>query len=339
MLRRALTSEEVTGIADLLADVVGRFASADDPAFLREAGVLAGELPRGTRAFFNAFRLAEPPDAPACVLSGHPIDDTTLGPTPTRWQVTPDEATRAQQMLLVLYGALFGDPFAWSTQQRGHVVHDLFPIPEDAHRQLGSGSEGLLWWHTEDAFHPCRCDYLGLLCLRNPNRAATMVGSNRAVRQLDAATIGVLFEPRFTIRPDESHLAAPEADGRDEGSRLARASVRMQQMDAAPEPLAALFGDPADPYMRVDPFFMRALDAEAAHAMAALVQAVDGETVDLILEPGDVCFIDNYRAVHGRRPFVPGYNGNDRWLKRINVTRDLRKSRAARLSSDARVLY
>ena len=56
-------------------------------------------------------------------------------------------------------------------------------------------------------------------------------------------------------------------------------------------------------------------------------------------DAGDFAFIDNYQAVHGRKPFRARYDGRDRWLKRINVVRDLRKSRESRLSAASRVLY
>jgi enduracididine beta-hydroxylase len=59
----------------------------------------------------------------------------------------------------------------------------------------------------------------------------------------------------------------------------------------------------------------------------------------LVLEPGDYVFIDNYRTVHGRKPFKARYDGNDRWLKRTNITKDLRKSRAARISCTDRLIY
>ena len=76
-------------------------------------------------------------------------------------------------MLLVLLGSLLGDLIAWSTQQDGAVVHDIAPIKTHEHDQLGSGSAEELTWHTEDAFHPCRGDYLGMMCLRNPDRVPT----------------------------------------------------------------------------------------------------------------------------------------------------------------------
>ena len=60
---------------------------------------------------------------------------------------------------------------------------------------------------------------------------------------------------------------------------------------------------------------------------------------EVVLRPGDVLFIDNYRVVHGRKPFKARYDGTDRWLKRIGVTRDLRKSRAARETAASRIIY
>jgi alpha-ketoglutarate-dependent taurine dioxygenase len=50
------------------------------------------------------------------------------------------------------------------------------------------------------------------------------------------------------------------------------------------------------------------------------------------LAPGDILILDNYRGVHGRRPFEAKYDGRDRWLKRVSVTRDLRRQRCGTLS-------
>jgi enduracididine beta-hydroxylase len=50
-------------------------------------------------------------------------------------------------------------------------------------------------------------------------------------------------------------------------------------------------------------------------------------------------FVDNFRAVHGRNPFKANFDGRDRWLKRLNIASDLRKSRDSRVSSYNRVIY
>lgn len=101
-----------------------------------------------------------------------------------------------------------------------------------------------------------------------------------------------------------------------------------------------LFGDPHAPYVRLDPYFMdRVEDPAARTALEELTRQIDGALEDQVLEAGGVCFIDNFQAVHGRKPFSARYDGTDRWLKRINVVRDLRKSRDARRAAESRVLY
>jgi hypothetical protein len=42
--------------------------------------------------------------------------------------------------------------------------------------------------------------------------------------------------------------------------------------------------------------------------------------------------------VHGRRAFKARYDGSDRWFKRMNITRDLRKSRADRIEAVSRII-
>ena len=80
-------------------------------------------------------------------------------------------------------------------------------------------------------------------------------------------------------------------------------------------------------------------DEEAQAALDSLVKSIDENLTDLVIQPGDVLFIDNYRTVHGRRPFAARYDGQDRWLKRINIARDLRKSRSSRQFSWSRVIF
>jgi alpha-ketoglutarate-dependent taurine dioxygenase len=177
-----------------------------------------------------------------------------------------------------------------------------------------------------------------MACLRNPGEIPTTVCS------VDDLNIpehhrAILFQPRFTIRPDESHL--PKNRGKAElDEEVQEAYQEIEQMNTAPEKVAVLFGHPDSPYLRADPYFMDRLDGdpEAQAALDALVAEVDRKIRDVALSSGEFCFIDNFRAVHGRRSFEPSFDGNDRWLKRVNVVRDLRKSRAARPTADSLVL-
>jgi alpha-ketoglutarate-dependent taurine dioxygenase len=99
-----------------------------------------------------------------------------------------------------------------------------------------------------------------------------------------------------------------------------------------------LFGDRESPYIRLDPYFTTPLDDEAGAALNALAKIVDDNLQEVALQPGDCIFIDNYRVVHGRKSFKARYDGTDRWLKRINLTRDLRKSHGSRSGCEMRVM-
>jgi hypothetical protein len=175
------------------------------------------------------------------------------------------------------------------------------------------------------------------MCLRNPTRVATTYGSLENVR-LDRSDVAKLFEPHYTIRPDNSHQ--PMFRGQP-GYDAAAAYAAIDAMSRAPERIPVLHGNPAEPYLRLDPYFMEPVthDRDAQHALDALVRGIDETLVDLMLEPGDICIFDNYRAVHGRRSFTARFDGSDRWLQRILITRDLRRSRDRRHGSTGRILY
>ncbi|HEX6037035.1 MAG TPA: hypothetical protein VFZ20_03320, partial [Longimicrobium sp.] len=141
MSRIVLTPEEIGEIHALLGTLAARYGSAESQEFLDEADVLAHDLPLRVRKALRAFRLFEPDDA-LMVVSGWPVDEEKIGPTPVHWkQHAPENDTRAEDMLLVLLGSLLGEPIAWSTQQDGRVVHDILPIKGHEQEQLGSGSE------------------------------------------------------------------------------------------------------------------------------------------------------------------------------------------------------
>ena len=345
MSRIVMTAEEVAETRALLDQLAQRYGSPENQEFLDEADVLAHDLPLRIRKSMRAFRLHEPDDA-LLVVSGWPVDEQKIGPTPAHWkQATAVNDTRHEDLLLVLLGSLLGVPIAWSTQQDGRVVHHIVPIKGHEQEQLGSGSEVLLTWHVEDAFHPYRGDYLGMMCLRNPDRVPTTFAPISKV-QLTPDQQAVLSSPHFTIRPDESHLPKNRGSGGGNGHSveeeevLQRAYSKIEQMWSQPERIPVLFGDPKAPYIRLDPYFMDPPEDEVARAtFDELTRKVDQALEDQVLEPGDFCFIDNFQAVHGRKPFTARYDGHDRWLKRINIVRDMRKSRESRLSAASRVLY
>jgi len=334
-----ITAEEARELDELLSELTSRHTSSDDPEFLRSATVIAHQLPRRLRQHLVDFRLLEPGPG-LCLINGYPLSDEGIGSTPEHWKFRGDSSpTLKEEIFLVLLGQILGECIGWSTQQAGYLVHDIFPIAGHEKEQLGSGSEELLTWHVEDAFHPARGDYIGLMCMRNPYGVATTVGHLHGA-DIDPEMAEILAQPRFTIRPDESHLPKNRSEFHEVSPAMARAYERIERMNTAPEKIPVLFGDPEAPYLRLDPYFMDPLvdDPEAQAALDYLESLLEERLFDLVLEAGQVIFIDNFKAVHGRRPFKARHDGTDRWLKRVNVTRDLRKSRDLRVAPESRII-
>jgi Fe(II)/alpha-ketoglutarate-dependent arginine beta-hydroxylase len=333
MKRISLTAEEVKATQTLLAELCAQYNSVDDPAFLNEAPVAAHELPRRVRRFFNDFKQLEP--AGGCLVSGYPVEDRRIGPTPSHWKLRGDVSpTLVEEMLFILFGSLLGDVFGWATQQDGYIIHDVLPIKNDEDEQISTGSQQPIWWHNEDAFHPFRGDYVALMCLRNPDLVPTTYAAIDSIG-IDHEVVMTLFEPHYSILPDNSHAAQNGAGGdahsETDAALQAAAYRQIKQLHASPQKQPVLYGDPRSPYLRLDPYFMSPPDNDRAlSALNILMSAVDKQLTEVVLRPGEFLFVDNYRAVHGRKPFKARYDGTDRWLKRLNITRDLRKSRAAR---------
>lgn len=314
MQRFELNNEEVRAIRPLVEEVASLHGSVEEVDFLDSASTYAQELPRRVRRFLNTFRLKEP--SGVCVISGYPVDDSKIGETPAHWRKQPGgSSTMVEEVFLNLCGALLGDAIAWAHQRDGLICQDLVPIENHKEEMLGSGSELDLVWHTEDARYSYRGDYIGLMCLRNPDAVPTTFTSIDEV-SLDPDRIEILFEPSFVFRPDPSHPT-----------------------DSKREKAPVLFGDPRSPYVRFDPYSMdRPETEEARSAMDYLIREIDENLTGVALLPGECLFIDNYKAVHGRSSFKARFDGTDRWLKRINIARDLRKSRGVRKAPASRLI-
>lgn len=312
-----LTENEALRAFELAKTCLADYGRVDNPEFVADVSVVAHDLPRTVRAALRAARLDEHKHAVA--LTGNLIAEAELDPTPSVWSRADTDASRIYGFLLMIYGALLGDAIGWATQQAGRIVTDIVPTPGQEDSLVSSSSHAELGWHTEDAFSPARADYVGLLCLRNPLGVPTTI-AHLLPGELPADILRVLREPRFEISPDTSHSPGAGFSG---------------------TPLSAVVTGHPDAYgLRVDRDFVRAPggDREAAAALAALVAHLDAHVYDLVLDQGDLYFLDNRNVAHGRRSFRPRYDGRDRWLKRVNLVEDLRRTRPWRGSAGTRVI-
>ncbi|MDT0541503.1 guanitoxin biosynthesis L-enduracididine beta-hydroxylase GntD [Streptomyces lonegramiae] len=302
------------------AEVAGTYDSVEDPRFIANARLHAQRLPYGLREWLERVRFSD--DIGAFRVRGHRLRDDELGATPAEFERRPREPAMVPEICLVLLGVLLGDVFGWETQQAGRLVHDVVPSEYAQSSQTSASSSAELGWHTEDAFHPHRAHYLGLACLRNPDRVPTTLTELRSLR-LTERTRSVLSMPRFHHLPDTSHSPT----GSDDAGAW-----------ADPAPARILAGPPGNQSLCVDADFtvVSGDDPEARAALDELKEEIGRHLGDLALEPGDYLFLDNQRCVHGRRSFRPRFDGTDRWLKRVSVTRDLRRMADAGVTATRR---
>lgn len=334
ILHHELSAAEVAHLETLLAELTAAPGDPGDGRYHDRVRELLTRLPRGLRRFLEDFRRDDP--SVAIKIHGFPVDDAAVGPTPHNWSAAAESTrTRREEILLTLLSGCLGEVFSWSTLQAGRMIQNVLPIAGEEREQSGHGSDTLLEWHTEDGFHPYRCDYLALFGIRNHDRVPTTLSSIRDVCISDGDR-RILAEPRFHILPDDEHLR--QLAQRDPGHP---GLLRMRAMRESPQPVAVLFGAPDSPYLRVDPYFMNCVDgnAEAQQALKSLIAELDRVQQNVVVEAGTLLVIDNYLGVHGRRAFDARYDGTDRWLKKTVITRDLRKSRDTRETAAARVLH
>ena len=104
------------------------------------------------------------------------------------------------------------------------------------------------------------------------------------------------------------------------------------------ETRSILFGHPDAPYIRLNVNDTKGVDEEAQQTLDALILALKASLVSIVLEPGESVYVDNFRALHGRPPFTPRYDGTDRWLRGIYLTSYLRMSRSLRQNAESRLI-
>jgi hypothetical protein len=296
-----LTDEEARRVRDLAAEVCGGVQADPSGADLLPALESTRErVPTRLRTHLALLHSDGPVDC--LIVHGLDVDEAGLPPTPSDWRAADTGSTRTQETQALLLAECLGRPFGWTDQQGGRLVNDVVPVKAHEHHQMSSSSREAVSWHTEDAFHPHRTDYVGLLGLRN--RDGVRTGVSCAREWVPDARLDALFATPVTQLSDLAH----------EGEARTRTGP-------------ALFGDRRTPYVRLDPHYLRRpLPPDVADALAVLDTVVERTMRRVAIGAGDVLLADNLRAVHSRESFVPRYDGTDRWLKRLTITREPRRT-------------
>jgi L-asparagine oxygenase len=245
------------------------------------------------------------------VIRGLPVNQG-LPSTPNDGRGLPGAATRVSEGVLSVLMSQMGDPIAYADEKEGAIIQEVCPLKGHESRQENSGST-FLEFHTENGFHPFRPDFLGLVCLRSDDRQRipTLTSSVRRLLPLLSDSVESALRRRaYRITPSSSF---GEADPGIE-----------------PQPIAVLSGPPELPAMVVDCNAMEGIDSESAQALSVLRELLPSVADATVLDVGDLLILDNRVAAHARGGWTPRYDGRDRWLQRMSVVGDFRRTQVAR---------
>jgi L-asparagine oxygenase len=228
---------------------------------------------------------------------------TPVPPTPLIFDAQHDACPTAT-VALTQFSDAIGRAVGYDREQGGRLIQDIFPVRSNEREQVSSSSKVVLGSHTETAFHPHRPRFVVLLCLRSePQAATTYADVADIVVHLSNEHLAALQTNEFVTSIDTSFMSNGEPD----------AQVHVTPLTATGEGWSLIY----------DQLLMRGTTPRAIAALSALHDAVKHSTQQVVLAAGDILVIDNHRAVHGRTPFAPRYDGTDRWLKRALVVQSL----------------
>lgn len=275
---------------------------------VRTAQLLCNELPESVRSAARDFKRYGNGRG-GLLLRGVPTGPVPA--TPAHADLAVGSTLRAAAVL-ALFAALLGDQYGFMPELSGRLTQDILPVQgfEDTQQSISSTTD--LYPHVESAFTDNRADFIGLFCLRQyHDRVAgtTLSPIEEVLKHLDAATISVLRQPRFKTAVDASFL---------------RGSGCMEAIFIGP--IRIFSGSTVRPRVRCDFAETSGIDPVAQKAVEALRQAAVAASSTIALQEGDLLFVDNHYSFHGRTSFRPRWDGNDRWLMRTFVTRDLART-------------
>ncbi|BCL84576.1 L-asparagine oxygenase [Ktedonobacteria bacterium brp13] len=241
-----------------------------------------------------------------------PIDQC-LSPTPDDGGVAREKTSYLSEYVLLAQMFHLGEPIGYADEKGGALIQNICPVRGKEEAQENCGST-YLEFHTEDAFHPHKPDFVGLLCLKpdHDHSAITAAASiRRALSLIPSKAQDILRQPLYRIRLSSSFL--PD-------------SMQAAYSDNMP----VLTGDVLEPEMSVDFYGMEAQTLSGQLALKMLEDALLQVAAEYRLMQGDLMIVDNRVAAHARTAFQPRHDGQDRWLQRLFVVHDFRSSRASR---------
>lgn len=265
--------------------------------FANKAKELSNFLPLPIRIFLDKFK------------EGKLKDDIVLFknlPIPENIQTPENNLSHlGESTILARCQALFnqytGNMLSYEAEGKGHLFQDMVPNHALKNTQTSLGSAIELELHTEQAFSPLKPDYLCLGCIRGDKQAKTyFLHVDAILTNLSTEYQACLKDELWTMGIDLSFIL----NGCNANTRGPIAIYNNNEL---------IF----------DQDLMNGVSEKADIIKQEIINIYLTHRKHIILEKGDLLFINNRKIVHGRSPFLPKFNGEDRFIIRSFICNDL----------------
>lgn len=306
-----LTNEEVN-ILKTLAKKVNFSPSQQQQLFCKEIKSLLREIPEtiyNTLIYFKKYG-----SKTGCLLLHITPDDDTIYPsTPNSNQYKLGETTELSKIQAILM-SIMGTMVSYEAEGYGNLFQDVVPVKSMLNQQTSTGSNFELEIHTEQAFSQLRPDILSLSCLRgDPNAFTYILELQTVLDNLSQHEILLLKQPLWKIGVDLS-FKINEND-------FIEGNIR--------GPFPIIQGNEDNLIFVFDQDLMFGITEESHSLIDKIVNIYYTHRTSYNLTSGDIIFIDNNRAVHGRSSFFPKFDGLDRFLIRSFIVFDYERVKYA----------
>jgi L-asparagine oxygenase len=283
-----------------LAEQVRGNPYADFEGFFQEVRELQERLPARLRAALREFRDAA--RGGALLVDNVPIG--RIPDTPSQPFTHAPIYDLRTEVLLTMLGTEVAEPFTFAEWDSGHMIQNKYPLEGHRNIQFGTNAVDFLP-HSETPFREFCPDYLALLCLRtDPEFIAKTLLCDIAslIERMPQSDQALLAQPLYAYPTDNPALTI-------RGVGMTRPMPITTQRD----------GRPVYEYTHD----IQAVRDDADATLARLKAAVEDHTTGFVLEAGMLIIIDNSHMIHGRTRYAPRYDGRDRWLQRLLLSKRL----------------
>jgi L-asparagine oxygenase len=308
-----LQEDEINVLIEL-AERITADPSEEPELFCKQCALSSADVPNRVRDAMLDF-VMKGSDTGYLLFQRIPLDEFKVENTPETNGFKIGEKTILAKIQAILIN-IIGEMIAYEAEGDGRLFQDIVPSKKMAKDQTSLGSNTELEIHTEQAFSNLKPDILSLSCLRgDPGALTYILPVQKIINNLSEEDTALLYLPLWKTGVDMSFKL--------NGHEFIEGDVR--------GPLPILQGNKIDPILTFDQDLMSGVDETSESMIGKIVNVYYSQRLSHNLTPGEIIFIDNRRAVHGRSPFFPKYDGADRFLVRCFAVFDYEKSKHARL--------